>query len=169
MNASEDMQVRAPPRCPGRRLEGRAPLVVRRLADTPPGSVRCGNGVSSCAEKLRVPAVAKRAENRCSNGEQRRSGGDCLTRALLVLVRQLFLPSMKKKTALAESVSPDGDVLQDHWLVDDMFSFENIGFTKDVGNIKFLICADCEIGPIGWDCLDDKKSFYVALDRVSHE
>ncbi|XP_019401851.1 PREDICTED: guanine nucleotide exchange factor MSS4 [Crocodylus porosus] len=83
--------------------------------------------------------------------------------------RQLFLPSMKKKTALAESGSPDGDVLQDHWLVDDMFSFENIGFTKDVGNIKFLICADCEIGPIGWHCLDDKKSFYVALDRVSHE
>lgn len=83
--------------------------------------------------------------------------------------RQLFLPSMKKKTALLASSSPDGDVLQDHWLVDDMFSFENIGFTKDVGNVKFLICADCEIGPIGWHCLDDKKSFYIALDRVSHE
>lgn len=76
---------------------------------------------------------------------------------------------MKKKTALVGNSSPDGDVLQDHWLVDDMFSFENVGFTKDVGNIKFLVCADCEVGPIGWHCLDDKKSFYVALDRVSHE
>ncbi|XP_013914787.1 guanine nucleotide exchange factor MSS4 [Pseudonaja textilis] len=83
--------------------------------------------------------------------------------------RELFLPAMKKKTALVTNGDLEGDVLQDHWLVEDMFSFENVGFTKDVGNVKFLICADCEIGPIGWHCLDDKKSFYVALDRVSHE
>ncbi|KAK9404646.1 guanine nucleotide exchange factor MSS4 [Crotalus adamanteus] len=83
--------------------------------------------------------------------------------------RELFLPAMKKKTALVTNSDLEGDVLQDHWLVEDMFSFENVGFTKDVGNVKFLICADCEIGPIGWHCLDDKKSFYVALDRVSHE
>nr|XP_008524727.1 PREDICTED: guanine nucleotide exchange factor MSS4 [Equus przewalskii] len=82
---------------------------------------------------------------------------------------QLFLPSMRKKPALADGSNPDGDILQEHWLVDDMFIFENVGFTKDVGNIKFLVCADCEIGPIGWHCLDDKKSFYVALERVSHE
>ncbi|XP_058389824.1 guanine nucleotide exchange factor MSS4 isoform X1 [Diceros bicornis minor] len=81
----------------------------------------------------------------------------------------LFLPSMRKKPALADGSNPDGDLLQEHWLVDDMFIFENVGFTKDVGNIKFLVCADCEIGPIGWHCLDDKKSFYVALERVSHE
>lgn len=83
--------------------------------------------------------------------------------------RQLFLPSMRKKPALADGSSPEGDLLQDHWLVDDMFMFENVGFTKDVGNVKFLVCADCEIGPIGWHCLDDKNSFYVALERVSHE
>uniref|UniRef100_H0VIJ1 Guanine nucleotide exchange factor MSS4 n=1 Tax=Cavia porcellus TaxID=10141 RepID=H0VIJ1_CAVPO len=82
---------------------------------------------------------------------------------------QLFLPSMRKKPALADGSNPDGDLLQDHWLVNDMFTFENVGFTKDVGNIKFLVCADCEIGPIGWHCLDDKNSFYVALERVSHE
>ncbi|XP_078500229.1 guanine nucleotide exchange factor MSS4 [Lissotriton helveticus] len=83
--------------------------------------------------------------------------------------RELFLPSMRKKTALADGSSPDGDVLEDHWLVDDMYTFENVGFTKDVGKIKFLICADCEIGPIGWHCLDDKKTFYVAVERVKHE
>nr|XP_025710840.1 guanine nucleotide exchange factor MSS4 isoform X1 [Callorhinus ursinus] len=82
---------------------------------------------------------------------------------------KLFLPSMRKKPALADGSNPDGDLLQEHWLVDDMFIFENVGFTKDVGNIKFLVCADCEIGPIGWHCLDDKNSFYVALERVSHE
>ncbi|KAM5302175.1 guanine nucleotide exchange factor MSS4 [Glossophaga mutica] len=83
--------------------------------------------------------------------------------------RQLFLPSMRKKAALADGGSPDGDLLQEHWLVDDMFTFENVGFTKDVGNVKFLVCADCEVGPLGWHCLDDKNSFYVALERVSHE
>ncbi|EDM09722.1 rCG46281, isoform CRA_a [Rattus norvegicus] len=83
--------------------------------------------------------------------------------------RQLFLPSMRKKPDLVDGSNPDGDVLEEHWLVNDMFIFENVGFTKDVGNVKFLVCADCEIGPIGWHCLDDKNSFYVALERVSHE
>ncbi|XP_005988447.1 guanine nucleotide exchange factor MSS4 [Latimeria chalumnae] len=88
----------------------------------------------------------------------------------LLATKQLFLPSMKKSSALSSGGSGvDGEELQEHWLVDDMFTFENVGFTKDVGNIKYLICADCEVGPIGWHCLEDKKSFYVALDRVKHE
>ncbi|KAK0145523.1 Guanine nucleotide exchange factor MSS4 [Merluccius polli] len=83
--------------------------------------------------------------------------------------KELFLPSMKKKRALSTSEGPmDGDNLTAHWLVDDMYTFENVGFTNDVGRIKYLICADCEIGPIGWHCLDDKKSFYVAVERVNH-
>ncbi|XP_024283303.1 guanine nucleotide exchange factor MSS4 [Oncorhynchus tshawytscha] len=83
--------------------------------------------------------------------------------------KELFLPSMRKKTTITQSEgSVDGDTLTTHWLVDDMYTFENVGFTKDVGRIKYLICADCEIGPIGWHCLDDKKSFYVALERVNH-
>uniref|UniRef100_H3AVW4 Guanine nucleotide exchange factor MSS4 n=1 Tax=Latimeria chalumnae TaxID=7897 RepID=H3AVW4_LATCH len=87
----------------------------------------------------------------------------------LLATKQLFLPSMKKSSALSSGGSGvDGEELQEHWLVDDMFTFENVGFTKDVGNIKYLICADCEVGPIGWHCLEDKKSFYVALDRVKH-
>ncbi|NXD67659.1 MSS4 factor, partial [Eolophus roseicapillus] len=82
--------------------------------------------------------------------------------------RELLLPAMKKKAAAA-AAGGGGDVLREHWLVRDMFSFENVGFTRDVGNVKFLVCADCEAGPIGWHCLDDKDSFYVALERVAHE
>ncbi|XP_065710787.1 guanine nucleotide exchange factor MSS4 [Patagioenas fasciata] len=82
--------------------------------------------------------------------------------------RELLLPAMRKKAAAAAG-GGGGDVLREHWLVRDMFSFENVGFTRDVGNVKFLVCADCEAGPIGWHCLDDKDSFYVALERVAHE
>ncbi|KAM9859567.1 guanine nucleotide exchange factor MSS4 isoform 1-T2 [Aulostomus maculatus] len=83
--------------------------------------------------------------------------------------KELVLPSMRKKSGLsAAEGSVDSDTLTAHWLVDDVYTFENVGFTKDVGRIKYLICADCEIGPIGWHCLDDKKSFYVAVERVNH-
>ncbi|XP_062842795.1 guanine nucleotide exchange factor MSS4 [Trichomycterus rosablanca] len=83
--------------------------------------------------------------------------------------KELFLPSMRKKNTITQTDGTvDGDMLTAHWMVDDMYTFENVGFTKDVGNVKYLICADCEIGPIGWHSLDDKKSFYVALDRVDH-
>lgn len=76
---------------------------------------------------------------------------------------------MRKKSNLSTTeASVDGDTLTTHWFVDDMFTFENVGFTKDVGRIKYLICADCEIGPIGWHCLDDKKGFYIAVERVDH-
>ncbi|NXQ94897.1 MSS4 factor, partial [Sagittarius serpentarius] len=83
--------------------------------------------------------------------------------------RELLLPAMRKKAAAAAGGGGGGDVVREHWLVRDMFSFENVGFTRDVGNVKFLVCADCEAGPIGWHCLDDKDSFYVALERVAHE
>ncbi|XP_066559592.1 guanine nucleotide exchange factor MSS4 [Amia ocellicauda] len=86
--------------------------------------------------------------------------------------KELFLPAMRKKLGSAGGAQVegevDGDTLTAHWLVDDMYAFENVGFTKDVGNVKYLICADCEIGPIGWHCVEDKKSFYVALERVKH-
>ncbi|CAH1269259.1 RABIF [Branchiostoma lanceolatum] len=80
--------------------------------------------------------------------------------------KEKFLPSMRKKT---EGTDPAGDTLQEFWLVTDMYTFENVGFTNTVENIKFLICADCEIGPIGWHDLSDKQAFYIALERVEHK
>lgn len=49
-----------------------------------------------------------------------------------------------------------------------MYEFDNLGFSHTVGNLKYLTCADCEIGPIGWHSLETKKT-YVALSRVKHE
>lgn len=83
--------------------------------------------------------------------------------------REIFLPSMRKKTNSTQSDgSVDGDTVTAHWVVGDIFDFENVGFTKGVGNIKYLICADCEIGPIGWHFIDEKRSYYVSLERVNH-
>lgn len=49
-----------------------------------------------------------------------------------------------------------------------MYTFQNVGFSKNVGANKFLICADCDMGPIGWFDSSSKEC-YVALSRVKHE
>ncbi|XP_035417426.1 guanine nucleotide exchange factor MSS4 [Cygnus atratus] len=120
------------------------------------------------------PAAPGSAELVCPQGRnlkavlcQRCGSRVLLPGAATFARRELLLPAMRKKAVAA--AASGGDVVQEHWLVRDMFSFENVGFTRDVGNVKFLVCADCEAGPIGWHCLDDKDSFYVALERVAHE
>ena len=77
-----------------------------------------------------------------------------------VVTRQPLIKSMrvvKKET------------MKQFYVVNDMYDFDNIGFTKSVDNntIKYLICADCEVGPLGWHCISSKKNF-VALARVKH-
>ena len=72
---------------------------------------------------------------------------------------------MQKKNEISGS-SPAGESLKIFWLVGDMWTFENVGFSNTVENIKYLICADCEVGPIGWHDVMDTTKFYVSLDRV---
>lgn len=57
--------------------------------------------------------------------------------------------------------------LKEYWTVADMFSFENVGFSHTRDSIKYLVCADCELGPIGYHEITTKKS-YIALERVKH-
>ena len=61
-----------------------------------------------------------------------------------------------------------GEKLTDFWLVSNMYHFENVGFSKHVGTIRFLLCADCEIGPIGWHDTGDKTKYFVAANRVKY-
>lgn len=58
--------------------------------------------------------------------------------------------------------------LEHFWVVNDMFTFENIGFSNTIDQRKYLICADCDMGPVGYHDLDSKKC-YIALKRVKHE
>lgn len=60
-----------------------------------------------------------------------------------------------------------GEEITRAWMVQDMFHFENVGFSNTVGNYKYLICAECEVGPIGWHCLHTKSN-YIADKRVKH-
>jgi len=59
------------------------------------------------------------------------------------------------------------ETLTQFFRVDDMFDFDNLGFTNTVQNIKFLSCADCDVGPLGYHDLNTRKS-YVALARVAY-
>lgn len=73
------------------------------------------------------------------------------------------MPDSHQKEATNES----SDLVNKYWCVDNMYAFENVGFSKTVDGVKYLICADCEIGPIGWHDLNTKLS-YVSLCKTSY-
>ncbi|XP_071563678.1 guanine nucleotide exchange factor MSS4 homolog [Temnothorax nylanderi] len=68
----------------------------------------------------------------------------------------------------AQDKANQSETISDYWLIEDMYTFENIGVSHTVGNVKYLACADCERGPVGWHDLSTKKS-YIALCRVKYE
>ena len=75
------------------------------------------------------------------------------------------------------------EVLKQFFRVEDMFDFDNIGFTNTVETTKvgqicskkyfkliscqFLSCADCDVGPLGYHDLTTKIS-YLSLARVAY-
>jgi len=73
------------------------------------------------------------------------------------------LPHMQKKSVETDET----ELITKCWAVKDMFQFENVGFSNTIGNFKYLTCADCEMGPIGWHSLETKIN-YVADQRVKH-
>jgi len=62
------------------------------------------------------------------------------------------------------------------WLVTPSpMAFENIGFSRPVPQLsetegrrmKLLVCAECELGPIGW-CEEGGAEFWIACSRVAY-
>jgi hypothetical protein len=74
------------------------------------------------------------------------------------------MPLMHQKSDTSEIAK---ESLEDFWTVSDMFTFENIGFSHLADNVKYLVCADCEMGPVGW-MNPENKMCYVSLVRVKH-
>ena len=60
------------------------------------------------------------------------------------------LESFNKDTA------GEKETVKGFYRVGDMFDFDNLGFTNTVGTIKYLSCADCDVGPIGYHDLTTK-------------
>ncbi|KAG0223902.1 Mss4 protein-domain-containing protein [Mortierella sp. GBAus27b] len=60
--------------------------------------------------------------------------------------------------------------LQSFWRVGDMMAFENVGFSRRLANhVQFLICADCDTGPLGYHvAVDATKEYLIALNRVRY-
>ncbi|XP_014597968.1 PREDICTED: guanine nucleotide exchange factor MSS4 homolog [Polistes canadensis] len=80
------------------------------------------------------------------------------------ITMEFALPHIHSK---GEGEGIQQETITEYWYIEDMFAFENIGVSHTVGNIKYLACADCERGPVGWHDLATKKS-YIALSRVKH-
>lgn len=89
--------------------------------------------------------------------------------AKLDQVFSLEIPSIRKDET--------GQIPSFFWVVHDMMSFENIGFTKSVPNQsdikRFMACAECDLGtscsltlgPLGVQT----DLFYLAGDRVQYK
>ncbi|XP_031782412.1 guanine nucleotide exchange factor MSS4 homolog [Nasonia vitripennis] len=75
------------------------------------------------------------------------------------------LPHMLRKR---DEDTDKREPISDYWLVDEINNFENIGVSHKVENVKYLACADCEKGPVGWHDLATFRS-YIALSRVKHQ
>ena len=82
--------------------------------------------------------------------------------------RKYFIPNPTAKGDQSASEEPEGETLSKHWLVKDIMDFENIGFTYVRGTIRYLACADCEVGPVGWHDITNKKEYYLAASRVQY-
>ena len=102
--------------------------------------------------------------NLLSKGSIKLEGKLVMEEFLLGLL-QKFLPSMTEKYQIGSE--PSGEDVELFWKVEEQLHFENVGFSKTVNGEKFLICADCERGPIGWTQLSQPQS-YVAIDRVKY-
>ncbi|KAF1803969.1 Mss4-like protein [Mucor lusitanicus] len=76
------------------------------------------------------------------------------------------------KLALPESSLPANSLLPDDdthfWHVGNMMDFENVGFSTTVGTTKYLSCADCDLGPIGYHDTTDPKEFVISIKRAKY-
>ncbi|KAJ3228372.1 hypothetical protein HK099_002877 [Clydaea vesicula] len=71
-------------------------------------------------------------------------------------------------SATVSNFNPDNESPPFYWSLEDMMKFENIGFSNTVDNLKYLICADCELGPLGFR-LTKNETCFIAADRVTYK
>eukprot|EP00054_Salpingoeca_dolichothecata_P002926 m.24535 g.24535 ORF g.24535 m.24535 type:complete len:141 (-) comp13397_c0_seq1:30-452(-) len=95
----------------------------------------------------------------------------CNSKILLKNVAELHqneysLPKMYQKGSEAPV---EQETISSFWVVGDMFAFENVGFSHAVGDVKYLTCAECEIGPIGYHIPSaTPKQYLIATERIRY-
>ncbi|GBP20905.1 Guanine nucleotide exchange factor MSS4 homolog [Eumeta japonica] len=67
-------------------------------------------------------------------------------KAAKYISKEMDLPLMKQDNSRKEGV--ETEPVNEFWHVENMYTFENIGFTHTVDNYKYLSCADCDAGPV---------------------
>jgi hypothetical protein len=87
------------------------------------------------------------------------------TNSSSVVIDTVELPQLKKD-----------DLLSSHQFIriSNMMLFENIGVSRPCSDLlvsKYLLCADCEVGPIGFEAKDEDGvvCYNLAVDRVRYE
>ncbi|CAH8623116.1 unnamed protein product [Heterobilharzia americana] len=86
--------------------------------------------------------------------------------------KQHELPVLAKKSDLSNpSKAFPTELTQNFWCVNDIYTFENVGFTNSVSTFRYLTCADCELGPLGFHDTQEgpPSAYYVALTRTTTE
>ncbi|KAG9304299.1 hypothetical protein G9A89_019861 [Geosiphon pyriformis] len=81
--------------------------------------------------------------------------------------KKLNLPNETTETEPSDNIRS----LQPCWRLTEMMEFENIGFSKTIGlsGIKYLSCADCDVGPLGYhETTVSDKEYLIAVDRVRY-
>ncbi|XP_004927541.1 guanine nucleotide exchange factor MSS4 homolog [Bombyx mori] len=81
------------------------------------------------------------------------------------IAQEKDLPLMQQASNNDREVQ--NETIKEFYHVENMYTFENIGFTHTVDNHKYLSCADCDAGPVGYHDTNTRHS-YVAISRIVH-
>ncbi|CDW55270.1 TPR 1 and TPR 11 and RPAP3 C and Mss4 domain cont aining protein [Trichuris trichiura] len=81
------------------------------------------------------------------------------------LGKRVFMKRSLPELTLKADGGVNLQVLSEFVRVDDIYTFQNIGFSRNAGDVRYLLCADCEIGPLGIFEPKTELSF-VAVERV---
>lgn len=84
--------------------------------------------------------------------------------ALYVPSKPYPLPLCRQKK---DGIAVEKERIDSWWCIEKMLDFDNIGFTHACEGVKYLVCADCEMGPVGYLSLES-QAHYIAVSRVIH-
>ncbi|RUS28661.1 rab interactin-like proteing factor [Jimgerdemannia flammicorona] len=130
-----------------------APLIPYKSIENPASNLVVGEGLAKNAYDIFCPREG------CRSIVLKKGAATWMERDSL----KLALPTDPPST------TTDGPPTQPYWVLTNMMDFENIGFSHTVDTTKYLSCADCDIGPLGYHDLGaPEKEYLIAVERVRY-